>query len=96
VAEGTAAFPSFAAKGTQSWQEKRCDYCEAVSALQVTGEAEDVKLASDVRVFLAAHFDMNATPEVFAARHAEMQAAERQKTQVSPPEPPQPDRERGR
>jgi type IV secretion system T-DNA border endonuclease VirD2 len=96
VAEGKAALPSFVPKGTQRWQEIRRAYGEAASALHATGDVEDVKLASDVLAFLASHLDMNATPDVFAARYAEMLAADRQKPKVSPPEPPPPDRGRGR
>ena len=36
------------------------------------GAEGDRELASDVRTFLAKHQRMNATPEVFAARHAQL------------------------
>ena len=38
--------------------------------LDATGAAEDRELASDVRGFLDMRQGMNATPEIFAARHA--------------------------
>ena len=54
-------------------------------ALDATGSADDRKLSGDVRGFLDKHEKMNATPEVFAARHAQLM-----KRSLSAPEVDQP------
>ena len=41
-------------------------------ALDATGSADDRTLSGDVRGFLDKHEKMNATPEVFAARYAQL------------------------
>ena len=71
VAKGQDQLPPFIAAGTFRWQEIRRAYEQAVAALDATGQADDRELASDVRGFLDKHKGMNATPEVFAARHAQ-------------------------
>ncbi len=70
VVRGQAELPSFIAKGKTRWQEIRQAYSQAVAALNATGHSEDRALADDVRGFLDKHPDINATPEIFAARHA--------------------------
>ena len=71
VARGQAALPAFIALGTARWQQIRAAYSQAAAALDATRATEDQELASDVRGFLDKHQGMNATPEVFAARHAQ-------------------------
>jgi type IV secretion system T-DNA border endonuclease VirD2 len=71
VARGQAALPAFIARGTDRWQEIRVAYSQAAAALDATGAIEDRALASNVRGFLDKHQGMNATPEVFAAHHAQ-------------------------
>ena len=70
VARGQATLPAFIARGTERWQEIRVAYSQAAAALEATGVDEDRELASDVRGFLDKHRGMDASPEVFAARHA--------------------------
>ncbi|MGH7948427.1 MAG: relaxase/mobilization nuclease domain-containing protein [Candidatus Binataceae bacterium] len=94
VARGEQQLPAFIAKGTSRWHEICRAYCQAAAALDVTGISEDRKLAGDVRGFLATHLGMNATPEVFAARHAEAMGRGLQVPKVDPPE--RPPRDRGR
>lgn len=72
VARGQAALPAFIAFGTKRWQAIRKAYHQAASALDATGSTEDRDLASDVRGFLDKHQGMHATPEVFAAHHAQL------------------------
>ena len=94
VARGHAALPTFIAKGKTRWQKIRHAYEQAAASLDATGQAEDRTLAGDVRGFLDKHQDMNATPEIFAARHTRSLAASHQE-----PEPPAPEpspRDRGR
>ena len=71
VARGQATLPAFIARGKERWQEIRVAYGQAAAALDATGDADDRELASDVRGFLDKHQRMNATPEVFAVRHAQ-------------------------
>ena len=70
VARGQEALPPFIAVGTWRWSEIRTAHGQTADALDATGNADDRKLAGDVRGFLDKHEKMNATPEVFAARHA--------------------------
>ena len=94
VASGQETLPAFIGKGTTRWQQIRRAYAQAVAALDATGRSEDQQLAGDVRGFLASHIGMNATPEVFAARHAE---AMRRKAQAPKNDLPEhPPRDRGR
>ncbi len=89
VARGQAALPTFIAKGKTRWQEIREAYGQAVTALDSTGQSDDKTLADDVRAFLAKHPDMNATPEIFAARYAKTIAAAKEKSeQLAPHAPP--------
>lgn len=95
VARGEQALPRFIGTGTFRWQEIRKAYGQAADALESTGIGEDRTLAADVRGFVEAHPNMNATPEVFAARHAQIMAAERSKSAWPPGGPPT-DRARSR
>jgi type IV secretion system T-DNA border endonuclease VirD2 len=70
VARGQDQLPPFIAAGIFRWQEIRRAYEQTAAALDATGQAHDRELASDVRAFLDKHQGMNATPEVFAAHHA--------------------------
>jgi hypothetical protein len=72
VARGQDQLPPFIAAGTFRWQEIRRAYEQTAVALDATGQADDLDLASDVRAFLDKHQGMNATPEVFAAHHAKL------------------------
>ena len=92
VARGQAALPTFVARGMERWQEIRAAYSQAAAALDATGAAEDRELASDVRAFLDKHRGMNATPEVFAARHAQILGKKRSSPDPQAPEPPPRDR----
>ena len=92
VARGQAALPAFVARGMERWQEIRAAYSQAAAALDATGAAEDRELASDVRAFLDKHRGMNATPEVFAARHAQILGKKRSSPDPQAPEPPPRDR----
>lgn len=96
VARGDQELPAFIAKGTSRWQEICRAYGQAAAALDATGISEDRTLAGDVRGFLAMRLGMNATPEVFAARHAEAMSRELQAPKINPPERPQRDRGRTR
>ncbi|MEP7351218.1 MAG: relaxase/mobilization nuclease domain-containing protein [Sphingorhabdus sp.] len=96
VARGQAELPTFIAKGKTRWQQIRRAYSQAAAALEATGQADDKVLASDVRDFLDKHPDMNATPEIFAARHARNLEATRPKPEPPAPGPPSPDRGRRR
>jgi type IV secretion system T-DNA border endonuclease VirD2 len=69
VARGEDQLPPFIAAGTARWQEIRRAYEQTAFALDATGQANDRKLARDVRTFLGKHQGMTATPEEFAARH---------------------------
>jgi type IV secretion system T-DNA border endonuclease VirD2 len=94
VARGEAPLPSFIARGTARWREIRAAYSQAAAALDATGQADDWELASDVRGFLDKHQGMNATPEVFAAHHARIIAAE--KSEAASPALDRPPKDRGR
>ena len=72
MARGKATLPAFIARGTERWQEIRVAYSRAAAALDAIGATEDRELARDVRGFLDKHQRMNATPEVFAARHTQL------------------------
>ena len=91
VACGQATLPAFVARGTERWQEIRAAYTQAAAALDATGATDDRELASDVRGFLDKRQGMNATPEVFEARHA--QSLNRG---VPPSDVVSPDRDRSR
>jgi type IV secretion system T-DNA border endonuclease VirD2 len=96
VARGQAALPTFIAKGKIRWQEIRQAYGKAAAALDSTGQSDDKALADDVRAFLAKHPDMNATPEIFAARYAKIIAAAKEKSEQPAPHAPPLDRGRKR
>jgi type IV secretion system T-DNA border endonuclease VirD2 len=70
VARGQDHLPPFIAAGTVRWQEIRHAYEQTAAALDDTGQIDDRELAKEVRTFLDKHKGMNATPEVFAAHHA--------------------------
>jgi type IV secretion system T-DNA border endonuclease VirD2 len=88
VAHGEQELPAFVANGTSRWQQICRAYHEAASALEMTGTSEDRTLAGDVRGWLAKHLGMNATPEVFAARHAEAMSRGSQSPKVDPAQRP--------
>ena len=92
VARGQATLPAFVARGTERWQEIRTAYSQAAVALDATGAVEDRELASDVRSFLAKHQRMNATPEVFAARHTQNLGMKPNNPAPQAPVSPPPDR----
>ena len=96
VARGQATLPAFVARGTERWQEIRTAYSRAAAALDATGAVEDRELASDVRGFLDKRQGMNATPEIFAARHRRMLIAVRPKPELPVIEPSPRDRGQGR
>ena len=96
VARGEQVLPAFIGNGTARWQEIRKAYGEAASALDATGRADDRKLADEVRGFLGIHPNMNATPEVFATRHAQLMNRGRPAPDVAPPDRPPRDKGRGR
>ena len=96
VARGEQVLPAFIGNGTARWQEIRKAYGEAASALDATGRADDRKLAYEVRGFLGMHPNMNATPEVFATRHAQLMNRTRPSSDVAPPDRPPRDKGRGR
>ena len=96
VARGQAELPPFIAKGKTRWQEIRQAYSQAAAALDATGQSEDRELAGDVRGFLDKHPDMNATPEIFAARHAQNLTEARPKVEPLAPESATHYRGRGR
>ena len=94
IALGKSELPAFIGKGKTRWQEIREAYGKAVTALDATRQSDDKALAADVRAFLAKHPDMNATPEIFAARYAKTIAAAKQKSEQ--PAPPAQPVDRGR
>lgn len=94
VARGQDQLPPFIAAGTVRWREIRGAYEQTAAALEATGQSDDRALANDVRTFLDKHQGMNATPEVFAARHAQNLKAAQQRSQ--PPAPQPSPRDRGR
>ena len=96
VARGQAELPPFIAKGKTRWQEIRHAYEQAATSLDATGRAEDQTLAGDVRGFLDKHLNLNATPEIFAVRHARNLELARQKPEQPAPEPSPRDRGRRR
>ena len=87
VAQGRAELPPFIAKGKTRWQEIHHAYSLAAAALDATGQADDKTLAGDVRGFLDRHPEMNATPEIFAARHARNLDVNRTKLELPSPDP---------
>ena len=95
VARGQAELPPFIAKGKTRWQQIRDAYEQAARSLDLTGQADDRTLAEDVRGFLDKHPDINATPEIFANRHARNLAAARSMPDLAAPKPPS-DRSRRR
>ena len=95
VARGRAELPPFIAKGKTRWQQIRQLYSQAAVALDATGQWEDRALASDVRGFLDKHPDMNATPEIFVARHVKNLEMKRSEPEL-PREPSPHDLGRGR
>jgi type IV secretion system T-DNA border endonuclease VirD2 len=96
VARGEGTLPSFIARGTARWREIRAAYRQAAVALDATGQADDRELANDVRGFLDKHQGMNATPEVFAAHHARIIAAEKNEVASPALDRTPKDRRRGR
>ena len=96
VALGQEALPAFIAVGTWRWGEIRTAYGQTADALDATGNADDRKLAGDVRGFLDKHENMNATPEVFAARHAKLMRRSLPAPDVDPPHRPPSDKGRSR
>ena len=96
VARGQAALPPFIAVGTSRWQAIRRAYVQTAAALDATGHSDDRELASDVRTFLAKHQGMNATPEVFAARHARNLGLSPNNPEPKEPDPPPLDHGRSR
>jgi len=95
IARGQDRLPPFVAVGTVRWQEIRRAYEQTAAALDATGQADDRELAKDVRTFLDKHRGMNATPEVFAARHARL-LDRGGRSYEGPKEPRPPDKRRGR
>jgi len=96
VARGQAALPPFIAAGAVRWQEIRRAYERTAAALDATGQADDRGLASDVRAFLDRHQGMNATPEVFTARHAQNLGMKPNNPEPQARVPLPPDREQSR
>ena len=96
VARGQDQLPPFIAAGTVRWREIRRAYEQTAAALDATGRADDRELASDVRGFLDKHQGMNATPEVFAAHHAQFLRMKRNSPDAQASEPPPRDRGRSR
>ena len=96
VARGQQQLPPFIAKGTSRWKEICRSYALVRAALESTGVAEDRTLADDVREFLGTHLGMNATPEVFAARHATSLDRASKAARVDRPEGPPLDQGRTR
>ena len=96
VARGQQQLPEFVSAGTRRWGEIRVAYGQTADALDATGNTDDRKLAEDVRGFLDKHDKMNSTPEVFAARHAELMKRALPKPEVAPPDRPSPRPGRGR
>ena len=96
VARGQDQLPPFIAAGTVRWREIRRAYEQTAAALEATGQSDDRDLASDVRAFLDKHQGMNATPEVFAARHARNLGVKPNRPEPQAPEPSSRDREQSR
>ena len=96
VARGQDQLPPFIAIGTVRWREIRRAYEQTADALDATGQSEDRELATDVRSFLEKHQGMNATPEVFAARHARNLEASLQTPELPSPDLLRHDRDRRR
>ncbi|GHH19817.1 hypothetical protein GCM10008023_26990 [Sphingomonas glacialis] len=96
VARGQQTLPEFISAGTRRWGEIRVAYRQTADALDATRNADDRKLAGDVRSFLDKHERLNATPEVFAARHAESMKRALPKPEVAPPDRPPRDKGRNR
>ena len=96
VARGQQQLPEFVSAGTRRWGEIRVAYGQTADALEATGNTDDRKLAEDVRGFLDKHDKMNSTPEVFAARHAELMKRALPKPEVASPDRPSPRPGRGR
>lgn len=96
VARGQEQLPPFIAAGTARWQEIRRAYQQTADALDATGQADDRELAKDVRTFLDKHRGMNATPEVFAAHHANRLDRSVLPLDAKPPDHMPPDKGRGR
>lgn len=94
VARGQAQLPPFIARGKTRWQQVCGAYEKAAAALDAPGPADDKALAGDVRGFLDKHPDVNATPEIFAARHSCNLATVR--STPAPPAPEPSPRDRGR
>lgn len=92
VARGQSELPPFINKGKTRWQEIRRAYEQAASALTETGKSGDQTLANDVRKFLDKHPDMTATPEIFAAHHAQNLAETQQRLERPAPGPLRRDR----
>ena len=95
VARGQAELPAFVGQGKSRWQEIRQAYGQAAAALDATGQSDDRALAQDVRAFLDRHPDLNATPQIFAARYAQKLSRDRQTPDV-PSGKPMPDNGRKR
>ena len=95
VARGQEALPPFIAVGTLRWGEIRAAYGQTADALNATGNADDRKLAGDVRGFLDRHEKMNATPEVFATRYAQLMERKPNSPDIERPDR-QPPRDKGR
>ncbi len=96
VARGRDQLPPFIAAGTVRWQEIRRAYQQTADALDATGQVDDRELARDVRSFLDKHRGMNATPEVFAARHAKHLDRPVPPLGVTPPEQSSPGKGKSR
>lgn len=96
VARGQEQLPPFIAAGTLRWQEIRRAYEQTAVSLEATGQADDRELADDVRAFLDKHRGMNATPEVFAAHHAQLAKRQLSAMDVQPPELRSPGEQRSR
>ena len=96
VARGQDQLPPFIAVGTFRWQEIRRAYEQTAAALDATGQADDRELAKDVRTFLDKHQGMNATPEVFAAHHAQSLGLKPKNPEKQAPDPPSRDSGRSR
>ena len=85
---GQGELPPFIAKGKTRWQEIRDADQQAATSLDATGQAEDRTLARDVRGFLDKNPYINATPEIFAERHAGNLAATRSTPDLREPKSP--------
>ena len=96
VALGEQKLPAFIGKGTSRWLQICRAYRQAAAALDATGVSEDRRLAGDVRGFLDRHLGMNATPEVFAERHADAMRRASPQPEFDPPGRPPLDRGRTR